>query len=55
MRRMWNLYKIYSYGAIKIGKDGKATIDEEKCQKCGKCKEACPFDAIKVFIYISVY
>jgi ferredoxin len=38
--------KVCPYGAIKIGKDGKATIDEEKCQKCGKCKEACPFDAI---------
>jgi len=34
------------YGAIKIGKDGKAIIDKEKCQMCGKCEEICPFDAI---------
>jgi len=39
--------KICPYGAVKIGKDGKAVINEEKCQKCGKCKEACPFGAIE--------
>ena len=32
-------------GAISI-KDGKSFIDQEKCVKCGKCKAACPYDAI---------
>ena len=31
--------------AISMGKDG-AVIDEEKCIKCGRCKDACPFSAI---------
>ena len=31
--------------AIKVV-DGKAVIDKEKCIKCGKCKSACPYDAI---------
>ncbi len=31
--------------AIKVVK-GKSVIDREKCIKCGKCKEACPYDAI---------
>ncbi|WP_294785369.1 4Fe-4S dicluster domain-containing protein [uncultured Eubacterium sp.] len=26
--------------------DGQAHIDESKCIKCGKCKSACPYDAI---------
>lgn len=26
--------------------DGKSYIDQEKCIKCGKCKSACPYDAI---------
>ena len=26
--------------------DGQAHIDESKCIKCGKCKNACPYDAI---------
>lgn len=25
---------------------GKSIIDQEKCIKCGKCKEVCPYDAI---------
>ena len=33
-------------GAISIGKDGKTVIDKEKCIKCGRCKAACPYDAI---------
>lgn len=33
-------------GAISVDKDGKAVIDKEKCIKCGKCKAACPYDAI---------
>ena len=28
--------KICPYGAIKIGKDGKAIINKKKCQNCGK-------------------
>ena len=27
-------------------KDGKSYIDQDKCIKCGKCKAACPYDAI---------
>ncbi|MEG1291854.1 MAG: 4Fe-4S dicluster domain-containing protein, partial [Lachnospiraceae bacterium] len=26
--------------------DGRAIIDQSKCIKCGKCKAACPYDAI---------
>lgn len=26
--------------------DGRAVIDQSKCIKCGKCKAACPYDAI---------
>ena len=33
-------------GAISVGKDGKSVIDKEKCIKCGRCKAACPYDAI---------
>ncbi len=32
--------------AISVDKDGKSVIDREKCIKCGKCKAACPYDAI---------
>ncbi len=31
--------------AIKVEK-GETVIDQEKCIKCGKCKKACPYDAI---------
>lgn len=27
-------------------KNGETVIDQEKCIKCGKCKKACPYDAI---------
>ena len=27
-------------------KDGKSVIDQEKCIRCGKCKDICPYDAI---------
>lgn len=34
-------------GAVSIDeKTGQSVIDEAKCIKCGKCKEACPYDAI---------
>ena len=32
-------------GAISMV-DGKSVIDQEKCIRCGKCKEVCPYDAI---------
>ncbi len=32
-------------GAISMV-NGKSYIDQEKCIKCGKCKSACPYDAI---------
>lgn len=32
-------------GAISIV-DGKSFIDQSKCIKCGRCKAACPYDAI---------
>ena len=32
-------------GAIYF-ENGKANIDQEKCLHCGKCKKACPYDAI---------
>lgn len=32
-------------GAISIV-NGKSVIDQSKCIKCGKCKAACPYDAI---------
>lgn len=31
--------------AIRV-ENGKAVIDKEKCIKCGKCKKACPYDAV---------
>ena len=35
-------------GAIKMGKDGKAFIDQDVCQVCGECMEVCPFGAIEL-------
>lgn len=32
-------------GAISLAK-GRSTIDEQKCIKCGKCKDICPYEAI---------
>ena len=31
--------------AVSIGKD-RANIDQDKCIKCGRCKETCPYNAI---------
>lgn len=33
-------------GAISHDKTGKSIIDQEKCIKCGRCKDICPYDAI---------
>lgn len=34
-------------GAISIGKNRKAVIDQDKCIECGKCFKACPYSAIR--------
>lgn len=34
--------------AVSMGKHS-AVIDEEKCIRCGKCKEACPYSAIVMY------
>lgn len=33
------------FGAISIGRD-RAYIDADKCKECGKCAQACPYNAI---------
>lgn len=33
-------------GAIEITREGKSAINNEKCIKCGKCVNQCPYDAI---------
>ena len=37
--------KVCPKGAVSIV-NGKSYIDQSKCIKCGKCKSACPYDAI---------
>ena len=32
--------------AITVAKDGRSVIDKDKCIKCGRCIQACPFSAI---------
>jgi len=34
-----------NFGAITMGSD-KAHIDQKKCKECGKCAQACPYNAI---------
>lgn len=34
-----------NFGAITIGKN-RAFIDRDKCKECGKCAQACPYNAI---------
>ena len=34
-----------NFGAISIGRD-RAHIDPDKCKECGKCAQACPYNAI---------
>ena len=38
-------YEVCPRGAISFEK-GKSVIDESKCIKCGKCANACPYNAI---------
>jgi len=33
--------------AISISKMGRIVIDKEKCIKCGKCVEVCPYNIMK--------
>lgn len=40
--------KVCKFGAIEMGMDGIAFIDEEKCTGCGRCVEQCPQMAIAV-------
>lgn len=35
-----------AFGAISFEGNGKAHIDPDKCKNCGRCKEACPYQAI---------
>ena len=39
--------RVCPHGAIKIGADGKAFIDQGKCKRCGTCQRICPFNAIE--------
>ncbi len=32
--------------AITVDGDRRAVIDQEKCMRCGKCKNACPYEAV---------
>ncbi len=34
-----------NFGAISMGRD-HAYIDPSKCKECGKCSQACPYNAI---------
>lgn len=38
-----------NFGAISIGRD-RAHIDPGKCKECGKCSQACPYNAIAELI-----
>ncbi|MGI6152536.1 MAG: 4Fe-4S binding protein [Christensenellaceae bacterium] len=40
--------KVCKFGAITMGKEGIAYIDEDKCTGCGRCVEQCPRDSIAV-------
>ena len=34
-------------GAIELGSDGTAAIDEAECIRCGRCHDVCPEDAVR--------
>lgn len=34
-------------GAVTLGEDGKATVDESLCIDCGACAATCPVGAIQ--------
>ena len=40
--------KVCKFGAITMGEDGIAFIDEDKCTGCGRCEEQCPQSSIAV-------
>lgn len=40
--------KVCKFGAIVMGEDGIAFIDEDKCTGCGRCVEQCPQNSIAV-------
>lgn len=40
--------RVCPFGAIKIGENGIAEIDEELCTGCGKCAEECPQHGIVI-------
>jgi len=40
--------KVCKFGAIKMGANGIAFIDEDKCTGCGRCVEQCPQNTIAV-------
>lgn len=40
--------EVCKFGAITIGENGVAVVDEEKCIACGRCAKGCPQQIIHV-------